>query len=414
MITAVATIAPYLVKLPGRTGWYFQRKVPADLVTSIGKQLWRWKAGNTPQEARKAVVEALAHTDEIIGLHRGELTPELTRSLEQQVKPDVLTALTVHYEEVSGQEVEVIEEEQLMPQDLWPRHSDEEAHKLVQIQQGKGRSLADLINLATRLKQPAPTTLKEWNAVVKSLISISKTDQIESITDDHARSYRDELLGKVAGTTLKKSFGYLKGLFNVAVEEKWVEANPFNAVTLKYVKTKAKPKQATTLDHIDQKVEKLPRLEQCLYWLMRFTGMHIGEASGVLVEDIDLSNGVIHVKPNELRPLKNDYRERDLPIIEPLAEKLLELMPKQAKGYIFAGFYDDRQKRWGQKIHWTRQLGVSPKACRDNVATTLRDMDVNERVIGSILGHTPRNSTGIYGSVSLEAKRNALNKLIDR
>ena len=47
MITAVATIAPYLVKLPGRTGWYFQRKVPADLAKSIGKQLWRWKAGTS-------------------------------------------------------------------------------------------------------------------------------------------------------------------------------------------------------------------------------------------------------------------------------------------------------------------------------------------------------------------------------
>jgi len=58
VITAVATFALYLVKLPGRTGWYFQRKVPADLVTSIGKRLWRWKAVNTPQEARKAVVEA--------------------------------------------------------------------------------------------------------------------------------------------------------------------------------------------------------------------------------------------------------------------------------------------------------------------------------------------------------------------
>ena len=45
---------------------------------------------------------------------------------------------------------------------------------------------------------------------------------------------------------------------------------------------------------------------------------------------------------------------------------------------------------------WTRKIGVSPKACRDCVATTLRDADVNERVIGALLGHTPDNSTGVY------------------
>jgi hypothetical protein len=84
VITAVATIAPYLVRLPGRTGWYFQRKVPADLVSQVGTKLWRWKAGNTPQEARKAVVEGLTKTDEIIGQLRGEITPEPIKAIEQR------------------------------------------------------------------------------------------------------------------------------------------------------------------------------------------------------------------------------------------------------------------------------------------------------------------------------------------
>lgn len=51
------------------------------------------------------------------------------------------------------------------------------------------------------------------------------------------------------------------------------------------------------------------------------------------------------------------------------------------------------------------------KACLDSVATSLREAEINERVIGSILGHTPKTSTGIYGSVSIEAMRNAFNYL---
>ena len=81
MLTTVTTAlpTPYLTKLPGRSGYYFQRKVPSDLVKSIGKRLWRWKAGNTLHEARKAAVEGLHLTDVLIAEHRGEVTPALLR-----------------------------------------------------------------------------------------------------------------------------------------------------------------------------------------------------------------------------------------------------------------------------------------------------------------------------------------------
>jgi site-specific recombinase XerD len=62
-------------------------------------------------------------------------------------------------------------------------------------------------------------------------------------------------------------------------------------------------------------------------------------------------------------------------------------------------------------MSWDRKIGITPKVCRDTVATTLRDADVNERVLGSILGHTPKNSTGLYCSVSTEAKLKVLQNL---
>ena len=64
-------------------------------------------------------------------------------------------------------------------------------------------------------------------------------------------------------------------------------------------------------------------------------------------------------------------------------------------------------------IIWARLIGVSPKACRDTVATTLRDADVNERVIGAILGHSPSSSTNLYGSVSMDAKLRALENIMN-
>ncbi len=55
---------------------------------------------------------------------------------------------------------------------------------------------------------------------------------------------------------------------------------------------------------------------------MRHTVTHRGEAADVLKKDIDLEASVIHIRPNALHSLKNDYKERNPPIIQPLADKL--------------------------------------------------------------------------------------------
>lgn len=90
MVTAVTTTTatPYLTKLPGRSGYYFQRKVPADLVKSIGKRLWRYKAGNTLLEARKEVAIGLLKTDALIAQHRGTITPELLQWIDERATSD--------------------------------------------------------------------------------------------------------------------------------------------------------------------------------------------------------------------------------------------------------------------------------------------------------------------------------------
>ena len=139
---------------------------------------------------------------------------------------------------------------------------------------------------------------------------------------------------------------------------------------------------------------------------------HVSEAAGLKYEDIDLKAGVIHIRSNDLRPLKNPYRTRDLPIIQPLQEKLSKLLRKQSSGHIWPGLHDEEYARWGNGLRWDRRLGISPKACRDAVATQLRDGDINERVLGAVLGHTPKTSTGVYGSVSMDAKKKLLSKLI--
>ena len=392
----------YLVQIKARSGFYFQRKVPADLQKQLGKKHWRMKAGNTVQEARRFVVQALLDTDAEIAQARGTITPELKQWIDN--KPTVST----------DQLSQALQQQGLTPEEIYPRFSEEDAHKLVRSELGEGaREISDLLELAKRLKDPAPSTYSEWVRHATKFMEVARKEEINELTDDDARKYRDHLLDSVSGSTAKTRLRYLKSLFDVAVDEAWMSSNPFNVINMRYIKSKPKVKEARLLDDIDKKVREgsIPDYQAHLYWIMRFTGTHVSEAAGLRHEDIDLEKGVIHIRPNELRQVKNAYRERVLPILDELKEVLVNVKNKE-KGYIFPGLYDERCQRWGNGMSWHRRLGVSPKACRDAVATQLRDANINERVLGSVLGHTPKTSTGLYGSVSLEAKREALMNLI--
>ena len=401
----MAGLGPYLKRVPNRSGIYFQRAVPRPLQQKLGKKSWQWKAGDTLIQARRNVQEFLAKTD----LEIANATGQVNQALLDHVDGLPVTGIQ-----------EDLEEQGLTPQDIYPRHSIEDAHKLLERQANReaglpyaDRTWSDLLTLCIRLKEPAPSTQAEWKRRTEEVERVTSVSDPSQLTEDHVRRYRDHLLDTVANTTLKTRIRYLRAMFEVAVAEDWLKKNPFDCINLRFIKGTSKKKEVVRLEQIDQKVRdgSIPSYQQILYWLMRYTGCHVSEAAGIQYKDIDLSNGVLIIQSNDLRPLKNQYRERELPLLDELVDVLSALPKGSAAAQVFPGLYDERYQRWGNGMSWHRKIGVSPKACRDAVATTLRDADVNERVLGSILGHTPKNSTGLYGSVSLEAKLNALKNL---
>ena len=76
-------------------------------------------------------------------------------------------------------------------------------------------------------------------------------------------------------------------LFGVAVEEGWVQSNPFFELT-KRVRGRAKKKEVVLLDEADKDWTKLPQHLQLLWHVLRWTGSHASEAAGLRWEDIDL------------------------------------------------------------------------------------------------------------------------------
>ena len=95
------------------------------------------------------------------------------RSLPRiEVAPDLLQNLSNNV--IEGLQ-EDLEAQGLTPQDLWPRHSPEDAHRLVQIQSGQVTKTTDeLLKLAARLKKPAKQTLAHWSDVLKALVKLTR------------------------------------------------------------------------------------------------------------------------------------------------------------------------------------------------------------------------------------------------
>jgi len=398
---------PYIKRIPGRSGFYAQRAVPRPLQDKLGKKTWIRKVGNTMQEARRNLAGFLTFTDQEIALATGTINEGLLRSIDE------VPAYGFQKD---------LEEQGLHPQDLYPQHSIEEAHKLVerQVRREQGlpyadRTWKDLLTLCIRLKEPAPSTQAEWKRRTEEIERVTTVSDPSRLTEDHVRRYRDHLLDTVANTTLKTRIRYLRAMYEVAMAQEWVTKNPFDCIKLRFIKGTSKKKEVVMLGQVDQKVIEglIPDYQQTLYWIMRFTGTHVSEAAGIQYKDIDLDKKILTITNNDLRPLKNQYRERELPIIDELSEVLSEIKKGSPDAHVFPGLYDEKYQRWGNGMSWHRRIGISPKACRDAVATTLRDAEVNERVLGSILGHTPKNSTGLYGSVSMEAKLKALQHLVD-
>ena len=66
---------------------------------------------------------------------------------------------------------------------------------------------------------------------------------------------------------------------------------------------------------------------------------------------------------------------------------------------------------WNTPSFWQQRLKCSPHKLRHELATQLREKDVNEQRIADLLGHSVKTVTGKYGKTTQETLRKALTRL---
>jgi len=364
---------------------------------AIGKTFWRELLAQDLATARRVLPSRIAATDELIQrLRSGAAVEPAHKAIPRELAKELLRGRPAgeiyHDPCFTGDE----EEAELLS-DLPP----------LEIAGFSPVLFEDLVDLGVRLKRPRPQTVLAWQRAVEELRRFAGVDA-NYVDRELAQRFRDHLLDKgLKISTIKTRINYIKGLFNLAVEEGVLDRNPFVGV-VKRLSVSQPPREAVDIQYADSRSMRLGS-EYLIYQLLRWTGCRLAEILGIEIDDVDLQEGVLHIREKTDRPLKTPHSARVVPIHTHLLRPLEEL--SAAGNRPFEKYYDPATTRWGGGITWSKTVGCSPHSLRHHATSSMRSAGISETVIGAVLGHAVPGMTARYGTVSIELKRQAITSI---
>jgi integrase len=153
-----------------------------------------------------------------------------------------------------------------------------------------------------------------------SVIEVLGDRPINDYASSEAGKLRDALLDKgLAVTSIKRMFGSIKAIINLAMAEHGIEGrNPFTSIYMPDETTT--DRQPIPLDDIRRIQRECKQVDDENRWLLALisdTGMRLSEAAGLAKDDIVLDADMPHIKliPHPWRRLKTKGSERLVPLV---------------------------------------------------------------------------------------------------
>ena len=152
------------------------------------------------------------------------------------------------------------------------------------------------------------------------VIEVLGDKPINEYASSEAGKLRDVLLNKgLAVTSIKRMFGSIKAIINLAMAEHGIEGrNPFSSI---YMPDEVQEeRQPIPLDAIRRIQRDCIAIDDEMRWLLALisdTGMRLSEAAGLHKDDIilDVSIPYINLQPHSWRRLKTKGSARHIPLI---------------------------------------------------------------------------------------------------
>jgi integrase len=208
----------------------------------------------------------------------------------------------------------------------------------------------------------------------------------------------------------------LNSLFNWAVSEEILSANPVRKVNRKRIKPDKIIKQGFTCEEITKCESVLEGAELLFFRFLRYTGARLSEALRAAWEDVDYSNLEII-----LRGTKTKESLRKVPMCTGLFETLKVLEGfKGDSPYLFHhkdGSRILRKDKIFKRVHKLTGIKITAKDLRDYFASTIamgsEEYTPDIVTVSELLGHTNLNTTKKY-LYSVKERRMKAVRILDQ
>ena len=202
-------------------------------------------------------------------------------------------------------------------------------------------------------------------------------------------------------STIQQMKIILQQILSLAVEESLIEKSPMESKHLHIPSTKAKKREALPEETLQSIIRDIPRLsnlqDRMLISLLCFTGMRRGEVLALEWQDIDIKQGLIHVRKSigfqhnggVVGETKSKAGMRIIPLLPQL---LANLQPLGDYGCILDNggepYSEQMFRRAWQRIGKAIDLhGATPHVFRHSYATMANNAGMEIKSLQSVLGH---------------------------
>ena len=181
---------------------------------------------------------------------------------------------------------------------------------------------------------------------LKTFISLAGDRDVVTYTRDDAKmlvSQLEKLGNKTA--TIRRRINCISAILNYAYAELDVDKrNPFSRLFIKGEGQDAHRRGTFTLEQLRQGYDcALSSRSQVklLMPLLGETGCRLAEIVGLELDDIDMTEEVIHIRPNCIRRLKTPSSMRTLPLVGYAKEAMLLALQQANEQYLFPRYIKD-------------------------------------------------------------------------
>lgn len=402
----------------------YKRNVPKDLIRYFGKRTLYRQLGNTYSDTMANYPYVHAKIDSLFKIERKKTDREraidvIRGNLGDEVAELVLAKAVPEYSEMDYD----LNELAVRLKDVLPLPI------LEQVYQGQLRE--DPITLTRVLDEylsfkstggdadrDTKTRVDRLRRDMTHLYGKTRMDvvPIKDITRQDATALRDLFLSKMAPNSVQRTLGILKAAMNHTITEQGLNlTNVFAALRIKGSGASRTDRLPIQDEHLTELLDRAAGSHPAstILTCLADTGARLAEIVGLEVGDVDLSAGVLHIRPNGHRGLKTKTSVRSIPLSPRAAESLKEACLGLTDGSpIFEQYARPRgsDAASGMLMKRLRLVVGDPKvtthSLRHRMKDKLRNTGCPEALSKDILGHAQGGVAANYGSgYALEVMR---------